>query len=229
MPASNQTNSHSMIRALRTLTLSLLALIIGVMAVLFASNHIRLGFENEYIMGFDNKIREIALASSKMIDGNYLAADPSLAGNKYGHVLSPILLNHGEKTVLGTKHYGIYSYSNGSLLPLYQSRGESLNAGDLAVSQWLTSQGIPYEIKKEGSFTILIPIKSSDGAIVGLYEVTGSYPFLYTRGAALERSVLLTAIVSLFVGLLLFSFHYFLPALLSYSKSQPENRKGVAP
>ena len=225
MSLQNEAKSPSVLKALKGLMMALLALIIGVVSVSFASHHMRLGFEREYVLGLENKIRGLSEASAYIIDGGDIVTDPLTAGVKYEKVLSSVILNTGTVAEC-IKTYGVFSYNNGELFLLTSNSPSSLKAGTIPVSTWFTAQGTPHERSENGSFTVLTPIRASDGSVVGLYELSASYTFLDSFGNTMEQNILFTALISLIVGLLLFSLHYLFPVVFSFIRLGGK-RRGV--
>ena len=222
MTVKSEVKSPSMVGALRVVMLALLAMVIGVLSVSFASKHMRQGFEGEYKLGVDVKIRELAILGSSMINGDDIIANPQEAGRKYERVLSAAIVNTTDVSQC-IKFFALYAYSNGELIPLCTNSPSELTAASINVSDWLTAQGNPYELERGESLTILTPIRSSDGSVVGLYEFVGSYHFLKNFGSTIEQKVLVAALISLSAGLVLFSLHYLIPALIMILR---KNRKG---
>ena len=201
---------------LRIIILALFAIVTAVVAVSFAANHMRIGFEKEYISQVNIKTEQLAASSSLLISGDEIAADPTEAQTKYKNILPALMIEPKEKNQ-SVKIFGLYAYTNGELTPLLQSSETGLVATTIPVSEWLTAESSAYEIKKDSQTTVLTPIKDSQGKVVGLFELSSTYSFLDTYGNTIEKRVLMTVMVSIAVGIILFSLQYSIPAVIRIS------------
>ena len=213
MSTQTQANSTSLVGPLKVLMLSLLALVVGILSVSFASQYIRHGFEREFSVDYQNKLSDLASVSASLIRGDDFAENPAAAAEKYSALLPAMFPNRTE-AMQGDMFYGVYVYGNGVLTPLYQNAPASLIGNRIDVSKWMASP-VPLVIEGDDSLTVLTAIKSGDGTVVGLYELSGSHSFFRGFGATLEGKVLFTATISFVIGILAFSLHYVVPAVLS--------------
>ncbi len=200
--------------ALRIVVLALFTIVTAIVAVSFAANHLRLGFEDEFRNQMNHQMVELAQVSSLLIQGDDLSADPTIAQAKYSAALPAVIVDSGAENQI-RKDFGLYAYTNGSLVPLLQSQATGLIAMEVPVSSWLTTEAGPYYIYNEDSTVILTPIKDSTGKVTGLYELSASYSFLDTFGSQVEINVLFAVLVSIFAGIFLFSLQYITPLLVN--------------
>jgi len=216
-----QTGSESSSAVLKTIILTLFAIVTAVVSVSFAANHMRIGFEKEYNIQIVTKTQQLAAASSLLISGDEIAADPVTAQTKYVSVLPALLIDSKEKNQ-SRKIYGLYSYTNGELTTLLQSSSEGLRAAQIHVSDWLTTEAQPYYIQSNNQYTVLTPIKDSQGKVVGLFELSSTYTFLDEYGNAVEKRVLMSVMVAVAAGIALFSLQYIIPQIVRISRHKGE-------
>lgn len=216
-----QAPSGSAYTSLKVFVLALFAIVTAIVAVSFAANHMRLGFEKEYISQVNLKTEQLAATCSLMINGDEIAADMTKAQTKYASVLPALIIDSGEENQ-SRKIYGLYAYANGSLTPLLQSSSTGLTAIDVPVSEWLTAAADPYYLEKDSQMTVLTPIKDSQGKVVGLFELSSTYEFLDQYGDTVEHRVLLSVLVSVTAGIVLFSLQYLIPAIVHFARKKGE-------
>jgi hypothetical protein len=209
-----QTKPGPAYSALRIVVLALFVIVTAIVAVSFAANHLRLGFEKEFREQMNHKMVELAQVSSLLIKGDDLVADPNLAQAKYSAALPAMVVDSDADNQI-QKEFGLYAYTNGSLVPLLQSQATGLRAMEVPVSSWLTTEAGPYYIYDSDTTVILTPIKDSTGKVTGLYELSATYSFLDTFGSQVERNVLFAVLVSISAGILVFSFQYLVPILIN--------------
>lgn len=214
MDSERQTSPSPAYSALRITVLTLFTIVTAIVAVSFAANHLRLGFENEFRNQMNHKIVELAENSALLIRGDDLSADPAIAQAKYSAALPAMIVDSGAENQI-RKDFGLYAYTNGSLVPLLQSSATGLHAMEVPVSSWLTTEAAPYNIYNDDSTIVMTPIKDAMGKVTGLYELSASYSFLDSFGSQVERNVLLAVLVSVFIGIILFSFQYLVPVLVN--------------
>lgn len=219
--AEQQTGSGSAATVLRIAVLALFAIITAIVAVSFAAHHMRIGFEKEYAEQVNMKAEQLAATCALVISGDEIASDQAAAQTKYASVLPALLINTADST-RSSKIYGLYAYTNGSLTPLLQSSETGLSAIQIPVSEWLTQESGPYAIYESGKASILTPIKDSQGKVVGLFELSETYTFLNTYGNTVERRVLMSVLVSVGAGILLFSIQYIIPAIIGRARRREE-------
>ncbi len=218
-----ETSSTSLI--FKVVVLTLFAIITSIVAVSFASHHMRMGFESEYTSELESKMNQLSANCVYMIRGDELVADSAASGVKYTSVIPAMIVNSEEETVNDVS-YALYLYSEGSLKLVapqtVNSAGtvsatvDSEELGDvqaihLNVSDWLTPEATPYTISRDDQYTVLTPIKDSTGKVVGVFELTANYSFINSYGSTVEHRVVLSAICSICIGFLLFSIQYILP------------------
>jgi len=206
---------------LRVIILTLFAVVTAIVAVSFAANHMRNGFEKEYISQVNIKTEQLAATSSLLISGDEIAADPIAAQTKYKNILPALMIDSMEKNQ-SRKIFGLYQYANGALTPLLQSSETGLLATSIPVSDWLTTESDAYEIVNPSQTTVLTPIKDSQGKVVGLFELSSTYSFLDNYGNLIERRILMTVMLSISVGIILFSLQYAIPAVIRIGRRRKE-------
>ena len=224
MPSKGKTNLYSAVGILKGFMLSLLALVIGIVSVSFASHHMRIGFEREYKDRLADKIKNMAILSAEVIHRDDLTANNQIAAQKYESVLHAMMKNSEDITAQNVKSYALYTYSNGALTVLYQSSPSGFQAMSIPVSQWLKPSGEPAFIQMNNQMTVLTPIKNSDGNITGLYELSFTYSFLNKFGNLIERSAITGSFMVLILALFLFALHYAIPTVIDIISSL--RRKG---
>jgi hypothetical protein len=219
--SDQEIQSASFYTGLRVIILALFAVVMAIISVSFAANHMRHGFEEEYKSQMSVKTRELAAACALLIDGDELKADTTLAQNRYAAALPAMLVDSDEKNQ-SHKVYGLYAYTNGSLQPLLQSSNTGLTAVTIPISDWLTKDKTPYVIEKEHSVRVLTPIYDSQGDPTGLFELCLNYDFLDAYGNSVEHRVLLSVIVAAGAGIALFSFQFVVPAVIQLVRRKGE-------
>src|SRR5659263_130019 len=218
--ADQQKGSESSSAVLKIIVLTLFAVVTAVVAVSFAANHMRIGFEKEYRMQVNLKTEQLAAASSFLINGDEIAADPAKAQTKYANVLPAIMIDSMEKNQ-SRKLYALYAYSGGALTPLLKSSDTGILAAEIPISDWLTAgETNPYIIDNDGQYTVLTPIKDSQNKIVGLFELSSTYTFLSSYGNAVERRVLMSVLVAVAAGISLFSLQYLVPGIVHIARQR---------
>lgn len=207
-----QAEPKSASAVLKIIVLALFAVVTAIVSVSFAANHLKSGFEKEYVVQVNLKTEQLSAACSRLISGDEISSDPAKSLERYASLLPAMLIDSGE-TNQSRKIYGLYAYTNGALTPLIQS-STGLIAAETPVSEWLTTESNPYRIEKNGQTTVLTPIKDSQGKVVGLFELSLTYSFLNTFGNAVERRVLMSVLVAVAVGISLFSLQYIVPEIV---------------
>ena len=207
-----QAEPKSASAVLKIIVLALFAVVTAIVSVSFAANHLKSGFEKEYVVQVNLKTEQLSAACSRLISGDEISSDPAKSLERYASLLPAMLIDSGE-TNQSRKIYGLYAYTNGALTPLIQS-STGLIAAETPVSEWLTTESNPYRIEKNGQTTVLTPIKDSQGKVVGLFELSSTYSFLSTFGNAVERRVLMSVLVAVAVGISLFSLQYIVPEIV---------------
>jgi len=218
--ADQQNGSESSSAVLKIIVLTLFAVVTAIVAVSFAANHMRVGFEKEYRAQVNVKTEQLAAASSLLINGDEITADPVKAQTKYANVLPAIMIDSMEKNQ-SRKLYALYAYSGGALTPLLKSSDTGILAAEIPISDWLTAgETNPYIIDNDGQYTVLTPIKDSQNKIVGLFELSSTYTFLNSYGNAVERRVLMSVLVAVAAGISLFSLQYLVPGIVHIARQR---------
>lgn len=218
----NDTNQFASV--IKAFVLALFAVVISVVSVSFAVHHMRLGFESEYADVYENKIISLATTSALVINGDDIVSDSLAAGQKYSAVINLLLPNNSENNYSAI-NFGIYQYNDGKLYVVHESKENVLSAPQVLPSNWYTTDLKPYEIRSGKSISILIPITNSQKSVVGLFELNGQYLGLNDYGDVLEAKIVLAVIVSVSIGLILFSIQYALPKILSIRKKSWGDRE----
>lgn len=218
----NPKDTNQLASVVKAIVLAMFAVVISVVSVSFAVHHMRLGFESEYADMYENKIMNLATTSALVIDGDDIVADPATAGQKYSTVIG-LLLPQNSEDKFSSIDYGIYQYQNdnqlGVLHVVYESSTEKVfSASQVPISNWFTADLQPYTVVTGKKISVLIPITDSQKNVVGLFEINGQYSGLDNYGDVLEGKILLAVIVSVSIGLLLFSIQFILPKILSVRK-----------
>lgn len=215
--AEQQNRSDSSSAVLKIIVLTLFAVVTAVVAVSFAANHMRAGFEKEYRSQVNLKTEQFAAASSLLINGDEITADPVKAQTKYANILPAIMVDSMEKNQ-SRKLYALYAYNGGALTPLLKSSDTGILAAEIPISDWLTAgRTNPYILEKDGQYTVLTPIKDSQNKVVGLFELSSTYSFLDSYGNSVERRVLMSVLVAVTAGIFLFSLQYLIPEIVHYA------------
>jgi hypothetical protein len=209
----------SALKGMRVLVLALFAVVTAIVAVSFAAHHMRIGFEDEYASQVEKNATFLASTCTLAIEGNDLVTDPNLAAIKYKNVLTALLVQTQEENH-NTKLFGLYTYSNGMLNHLLLSSPTGLVAASIPVTEWMTVDSKPYIIKSEGKVTIITPVKDSAGNVVGAFELSETYTFLESYGNKIEQRVLMSVVVSVICGMILFSLQYVMPVIIQLVRNK---------
>jgi hypothetical protein len=221
----NENDSNQLVAVIKAFVLALFAVVISVVSVSFAVHHMRIGFESEYAEIYENKIMNLATTSALIINGDDIVLDPTAAGQKYSAVIN-LLLPKNTDDSYSTINFGLYQYQDGILYVIHESSTENVfSASQVDPSNWFKANLKPYIIESGKSISILVPITDSQKNVVGLFEMDGQYSGLSSFGDVLEGKILLAVIVSVSIGLLLFSIQYALPKILSVRKKSWEDRE----
>lgn len=219
--SEQQIQTASFYTGLRVIILALFAVVMAIVSVSFAANHMRHGFEEEYKSQMNVKARELAASCALLIDGDEIKSDTKLAQSRYAAALPAMLVDSDEKNQ-SHKVYGLYAYTNGSLQPLLQSSSTGLTAATIPISDWLTKDKTPYVLETDDSIRVLTPIFDSQGEPSGLLELCLHYDFLSAYGNSVEHKVLLSVIVSAFAGIALFSLQFIIPGIIQFVRRKEE-------
>jgi hypothetical protein len=220
----NGYDTNQFASVIKAFVLALFAVVISVVSVSFAVHHMRLGFESEYADVYETKIISLATTSALVINGDDIVLDPAAAGQKYAAVINLLLPNNSEDNYSAI-NFGIYQYKDGQLFLVHESKENVLSSSQVQPSNWLKADLKPYIIRSDKSISILIPITDSQQNVVGLFELKGQYFGLNDYGDVLEGKILFAVIVSVSIGLLLFSIQYAIPKILSVSKKNWGDRE----
>jgi hypothetical protein len=215
--SDNENETNQLTSVIKAIVLALFAVVISVVSVSFAVHHMRLGFESDADV-YENKIMSLATTAALVINGDDIVLDPAAAGQKYSAVIN-LLLPPNPEDKYSVVSFGLYQYKDGQLYVVHESSTENVySASQVQVSNWLTAELKPYTVVSGKSISILVPITDSQQSVVGLFEINGQYSGLNNYGDVLEGKILLAVIVSVSIGLLLFSVQYALPKILSTRK-----------
>ena len=215
MPEKGKTNIYSMVGILKVIILALLALVVGVLSVSFASHHMRIGYEKEYEIRQEKEIKSIAALSAKAISGDDIAINPQFSAQKYESVLQAMILKNNGEVSQKTKLYAVYSYSNGTLTSLCKNTADNnLRTPQLPPSEWINNAPEPSFYNVGRMMTVLTPVRNSEGNIVGVYELSYTYSFLDSLGNSIERKTLIGSFMVLIIALIIYSLHYVVPLVI---------------
>jgi hypothetical protein len=208
--------------AVRALVLGFFAIVLAVVSVSFAIHHMREGFESEYRNHYNHQLLSIAINASMVIDGDEIKADPVAAGQKYPAIINLMLPNQSEDS-FSTIDYGLFgAVDERSVLVIYMSDPDKLIYQNTPIYKWRNNDPEPYPVNTDTQDSLLVPILDSEGTVVALFELTGTHSGLQEFGNGLEGKLLLAVIVSVFVGLILFSLQYIIPKILFSRKRREE-------
>ncbi|MBR2750159.1 MAG: hypothetical protein IKD90_03405 [Clostridiales bacterium] len=194
--------------------LSLFALALVVVSVSFAIHHMRIGFEKEYDRILINRIQVDAQNAALAVSGDEIVNDPAAAAVKYKAILPYMLMDANEKDY-SVQAFGLYNYLNGSLSVLTGNDSDLLVATKIPVSDWLTAEMKPYEIKDEYLYHYLIPISDSQGNACALLELSAKSAEIETLGNKLESVILSTVILAVLIAMAIFSLQYIIPPVIT--------------
>lgn len=215
MPVSDKNSSASNAagKVAKIVFLSLFALVLVVVSVSFAVHHMRIGFEKEHQKTLIQRIQTDAGNAALAVSGEEIKNDSSKAAQKYSSVLHFMLMDINEEDYT-TQVFGLYEYTNGSLNMLTGNDSDLLIAKTIPVSEWLTSEGTPYEMRDTSIYHYLVPIKDHDGKVSALLELSAQYKPMDEMGNQLESKILKTVIVAVIVALAGFSLQFIVPPIL---------------
>ena len=212
-------DNNQLSTAVRALVLGFFAMVLAVVSVSFAIHHMRRGFESEYLDIYQHQLESIAMNAVLTIDGDEIQSDPISAGQKYPAIINLMLPNQSDDS-FSTIDYGLFtSPEENTLTIIYMSNPENLVSPNIQTYKW-NNKSEPYPVISENKSSLLIPILNSQGTIIGLFELTGTHTRLQEYGDILEGKLLMAVIVSAVVGMILFSFQYFIPKLLGLRKRE---------
>ncbi|MBR3058364.1 MAG: hypothetical protein IKG93_10420 [Clostridiales bacterium] len=216
MPTADKSNtaSNAAGNVAKALFLSLFALALVVVSVSFAVHHMRIGFEKEYNRILINRIQSDAKNAALAVSGDEIATDPASAAVKYSAIL-PYMLMDANEDDYSVQAFGLYNYSNGSLSVLTGNDSDLLVASQIPVSDWLTAEMQPYEIRQEYAYHYLIPIANSENKACALLELSVKSSDIDTMGNKIESVILSTVILAVIVALAFFSLQYLIPPLVN--------------
>jgi len=209
----SNTASNAAGNVAKILFLSLFALALVVVSVSFAVHHMRIGFEKEYDRILIDRIKVDAANAALAVSGDEIVNDPSAAAVKYSAIL-PYMLMDANDNDYSVQAFGLYNYSNGTLSVLTGNDSSLLVASSIPVSDWLTAELAPYEIKDEYLYHYLIPITDSQGNVCALLELSAKSSEIETMGDKLESVILSTVIVAVIVAMAAFSLQYVIPPII---------------
>ena len=221
MPVSdnNSSASNAAGKVAKIVFLSLFALVLVIVSVSFAVHHMRLGFEKEFQKTLVSRIQTDAGNAAKIISGNEIEEDASKAAAKYSAVLRYMFMDTNEDDYT-TQAFGLYEYTNGSLNMLTGSVSDLLVAKDIPVSEWLTAEMAPYEIKDKNVYHYMVPIKDQAGKVSALLELSAQYRPINDMGNTLETKILSTVIAAVVVALFGFALQFIIPPIIRFASKK---------
>lgn len=215
MPSSDNSNtaSNAAGNVAKVVFLSLFALILVVVSVSFAVHHMRVGFEKEYQRTLIQRIQTDATNAASAVSGEEIKEDSAKAAQKYSAVLPYMLLDTNEHDY-STQSFGLYEYNNGTLNMLTGNDSDLLIGMKIPISEWLTTDVVPYEQKEENVYHYMIPVKDQEGKVVALLELSAQYRPIDELGDKLESKILKTVILSVIIALAVFALQYIIPPII---------------
>ena len=215
MPSSDNTNtaSNAAGKVAKVVFLSLFALVLVVVSVSFAVHHMRIGFENEYQRTLIQRIQTDAGNAALAVSGEEIKEDSSKAALRYKGILPYMMMDTNDNDY-STQAFGLYEYNNGSLTMLTGHDSDLLISQKIPVSEWLTAEIAPYEMKEENVYHYLVPIKDNEGKVSALLELSAQYRPIDEMGDKLESKILSTVIVAVVVALIVFALQYVIPPII---------------
>ena len=88
-----------------------------------------------------------------------------------------------------------------------------LVAKSIPVSEWLTAEQTPYEIREKDVYHYLVPILDQEGKISALLELSAQTAPINEMGDKLESMLLSTVTASVLVAMAGFSLQYIVPPI----------------
>lgn len=215
MPVSDNstTASNAAGKVAKIVFLSLFALVLVVVSVSFAVHHMRLGFEKEFQNTMIRRVQTDAVNAASAISGEEIKADSAKAAQKYSAVLPYMMLDTNEDDY-STQAFGLYEYTNGSLTMMTGNDSDLLVAMSIPVSEWMTTEMTPYEVRGKNVYHYLVPIRDQAGNVSALLELSAQSRPINEMGNRLESKILSTVIVAVIVALLGFSLQFIAPPIL---------------
>ena len=215
MPVSDNstTASNAAGKVAKIVFLSLFALVLVVVSVSFAVHHMRLGFEKEFQNTLIRRVQTDAFNAASAVSGEEIKTDSAKAAQKYGAVLPYMMLDTNEDDYT-TQAFGLYEYTNGSLSMMTGNDSDLLVAMSIPVSEWMTNEMTPYEVREKNVYHYLVPIKDQEGNVAALLELSAQSRPINEMGNRLESKILSTVIVAVIVALAGFSLQFIIPPFL---------------
>lgn len=195
--------------------LSLFALILVITSVSFAVHHMRLGAEKEFKNTMVDRVRTDAKNAAVVVSGDEIENDPAVAAEKYSKIL-PFMLMDTNEDDYSTQVFGLYYYSNGTLIMLTGIDSDLLIANKIQVSDWLTADLAPYEVRDEDEFHYLVPIQDKEGKVTALLELSAQTRPINEMGDKLESMILRTVTAAVLVAMACFSLQYIVPPIVRF-------------
>ncbi len=194
----------------RAIILIIVSILVSVLSVSFAVHHMRLQYEDEFKSISHDKIYQVSDLVKMTVNGNELKGDPNQAAMKYVNVFNLMLADTTSET-LSTEKYALFSYLNGQLTMV---AGNSTDANEFMVankdiSEWLTGSFAPQVMKDDNSESVLVPITDDTGMCIGVFEYKCIFDGLNTLGNEMEGRILLSVILCLAAGVVLFIIQEF--------------------
>lgn len=224
--AQSEKPINSIGNVVRIVVLAVIAGILLLLAVSFAVNHMRLGFEKEYRAIHEYKLKTIATNVSLSVSGDEIAMDPVTASQKYSSILG-LMIQKSERESFSSLDYGLYAYSTGELIVMYETDPDRMMARRKQVSDWLTKDYKISLFQEENTSSVFVPIVDSQGNMRGLFELNGEFSQLDNYGRKIELGLLKTVLVVIIISLIFFSFQYIIPFVFKMATSSRKGGSGV--
>ena len=211
--------SETLNKIVRAVILIVVSLLLSILSVSFAVHHMRLKFEDEFKTVSDKKIQQTCDIVKLMINGDEIIADPVVAAQKYDQVLDLALADTSTQSFT-TESYALFLYSDGQLTlltPPEANDAESFQVAKHEISDWLSADNSTAVLGDKTSESVLVPIADSTGRCVGVFEYKCDFKKLDELGAKTEKRILISVIISVAAGIILFGIQSLIPKLIGRS------------
>ena len=211
--------SETLNKIVRAVILIVVSLLLSILSVSFAVHHMRLMFEEEFKNVSDKKIQQTCDIVKLMINGDEIIADPVAAAEKYDQVLSLALADTSTQSHT-TESYALFLYSDGKLTlltPPDAGDAEDFQVAKHEISDWLSADNSTAILSDKTSESVLVPIADSTGRCVGVFEYKCDFKKLDTLGAKTEKRILISVIISVAAGIVLFGIQSLIPKFIRRS------------
>ena len=195
----------------RAVILIIVSILVSVLSVSFAVHHMRLQYEEEFKEVSHEKIYQVSDLVKMTINGNELKGDPMNAAMKYSTIFSLMLADTTAED-LSTEHYALFTYLNGQLTMIAGSGADTseFKVANTNISDWLTGTFAPQVMTDDNSESVLVPITDDTGMCIGVFEYKCVFNGLNTVGNEIEGRILVSVIICLAAGVVLFILQEFI-------------------